>query len=115
MKTNWTFKPVDVISLTIAIFATAIIVLIKASHTSTERAQEVGNKVVGIIRERIKQSGYAPATIESEEMEQIGENLYYMDGYNIAYEATNDTNYIVCVIIDDTEQTTYDSSDGAWK
>ncbi len=115
MKTNGTFKPVDVISLTVAIFATAIIVLIKASLTSTERAQTVGNKVISIIREQRSHSGSAPYSIVSGSIERISEHLYSIDGYNVLYMVTSDTNFTVSVIIDDTEQTTYESTTGTWK
>lgn len=107
--------PFVIITTTIALFIAAIIFLIKATFTTKERAQEAGEKVVNIVRELQSQKGCVPDTIESEDVKHLGGPLYAFDEYTILYKATSDTGFTVCVVIDDTEQTTYESTTGTWK
>ncbi len=108
------FQPINIITLTIVLFVIGIEILVRASFTSRERAQKVGDKVVAIVQKHKSQTGCVPPVIEGEDVEHLGESLYSLDSYNIVYKATSDTSYIICVIIDDTEQTTYDSASGSW-
>ncbi len=108
------FQPINIITLTIVLFVVGIEILVRASFTSRERAQKVGDKVVAIVQKHKSLTGRVPSVIEGEDVEHFGESLYSLDSYNIVYKATSDTSYIICVIIDDTEQTTYYSASGSW-
>ncbi len=107
--------PIVLITTTIVLFIAAISILIRATFTSRERAQEAGEKVVNIARELQSQRGCVPDTIESEAVKHLGGPLYAIDEYTILYKVTSDTSFTVCVVIDDTEQTTYESTTGTWK